>query len=91
MVGAADVTYGIYIDNSNSVDQTWPISLTLDTGFVLGTSLLGTGAFGQQDSAIEVEIGWSEKFRKLKHRIYDEDSNRVKVRAILTEGYLVNV
>lgn len=91
LVGTADVTYGIYIDNSNSIDQTWPIALTLTSGFILGTSLLGTGAFGQQDSAIEVELGWSEKFRKLKHRLYDEDSNRVKVRAIKTEGYLVNV
>ena len=91
LTGTASVSYGIYLDNANTVTKSWPIDLSLSGGFTLGSSLLGTGAFGEPDLAHEVEIGWSEKFRKIKHRIYDEDENRVKVRGILTEGYLVNV
>jgi hypothetical protein len=91
LAGSATVYYGIYINNSSGVTESWALELEPTSGFILGESELGTGELGAAEAAQEIAIGYSEKFRKLKHRIYDQNSQRTKVRGIRTEGYLVSV
>jgi hypothetical protein len=91
LAGAATVNYGIYLNNSSGVSRSWALELAPVSGFILGEGELGTDALGESEAAQEIEIGYSEKFRKLKHRIYDNNSIRTRVRGIRTEGYLVNI
>ena len=91
LAGAATVNYGIYLNNSSGVTESWALELDPVSGFILDVGVLGTDKLGEAEAAQEIEIGYSEKFRKLKHRIYDDNSIRTKVRGIRTEGYLVSI
>lgn len=91
LTGDVDVEYGLYLNNSISVNKSWSLSLSSAEGFTLDTDLLGVGKLGSGVEAIEKSIGWSEKWRKAKHRISTESASRLKVRGIRTEGYLVAI
>ena len=102
VTGVASVTYSVYLDNAvtatNSWDLDWTGGSTFTTGgFILGTDHLGTGTLGAPvttgTGAVPVEstIGYGRIFKKIKHRISDNNATRPKIRGFVHRGRLIAV
>jgi hypothetical protein len=89
--GSGSVTYGVYLDNETTLTKSWTIALNRE-GFILGTSLLGSGRLGGSGTIIvEPVIGFGRRFRKMQHRIDDTTSSRNGVRGVVNRGYVVSL
>ena len=91
LTGDANVTFGVYFNNSQSIDKSWSLSLSASSGFVLGVDALDVGVLGSGAVGEDTPLHWSQKFRKFKFRVADEAGVTTKYRGIRTEGYLVNL
>lgn len=90
--GTYNVTYSVYLNDATSVSQSWALAFSSDDGgFTLDTDVLDTGTLGTASlTGGEEEIGYNEKYYKVKHRIYDTSAYTTRVRGIINEGYLIN-
>jgi len=91
LTGQATAIYGVYLNNSQGISKQWSLTLTASEGFILDVDKLDVGVLGGGAVGEEVFIHWSEKFRKMKHRIQDEAGVRIKIRGIRTEGYITTI
>ena len=89
MPGTVTLDYGVYLDNSDSLDTTWTLPLT-GVGFVLGTDALGLGILGTGIKTSDVDIGFSRKYRKIKHQFSDNNIRRTRLVSVTNRGFVVN-
>lgn len=85
------IEYGIYLDNDDSVRKSWIFQVIGASGFLLGTSVLDVDILGLSGTQTNFNIGFSQKFRKIKHRISDATEGKNGVLGIELTGYVLNV
>jgi len=88
--GASALTYGHYIDDDDVLETTRTFTDT-PTGFVLGTSMLGTGVLGGTVGAPNRHrFGFYRRWRKMKHRISDSTSSQTRFKNIINTGKILH-
>ena len=86
-----NLNYSVMFDNERNIASSWDIEVR-PLGFQLDSDILDQDLiYTLEDETREVEVGISEKFRKIKHRITDNEPAQTKIRGVRNEGYLIKV
>lgn len=88
--GNSTLDYGVYLDSDGTLTDTWSISLTGSTGFILDTDTLDSGILGTGIVPSDSYVGSDLRYRKVKHRIYDSSAQRTRLRSLINSGYLLS-
>lgn len=88
--GATSLSYGVYLDDGFAIERQWDFTVTPTGGFILGTGVLGVGKLGSAVTSGKQRVGYSRKWTKIKHRLFDSTGFQTKFRGIINTGKVIH-